>query len=106
MENRGVFTKILAVVGTELVWFLILATFLSAADPLIAEHIFPFNRLMPAELFPVALPGGCLLLWAALRARLRRGLVGWSLGIGAHAVHFSGANRPAPDVDLETPFTA
>jgi hypothetical protein len=38
-----------------------------------------FDFLMPAELFPVALFGGGLLLWAALRARLRRGLIGWCL---------------------------
>ena len=42
--------------------------------------MFRFDYLMPAELFPVALAGGCLLLWAALRARARRGLIGGSLG--------------------------
>jgi hypothetical protein len=38
---------------------------------------------MPAELFPVALVGGALLLWAARGARSRRGLIGWSLGLAA-----------------------
>jgi hypothetical protein len=36
---------------------------------------------VPAELFPAALAGGGLLLWAALRARSRRRLIGWGLGI-------------------------
>jgi hypothetical protein len=36
---------------------------------------------MPAELFPVVLVGGGLLIWAALRVRERRRLIGWSLGI-------------------------
>jgi peptidoglycan/LPS O-acetylase OafA/YrhL len=45
---------------------------------LISTHGFDyttcFDYLMPAELFPLALAGGCLLIWAALRARSRRGL--------------------------------
>ena len=36
---------------------------------------------MPAELLVLALPGGGLLLWAALRARSRRALTAWGLGI-------------------------
>ncbi len=36
---------------------------------------------MPAELFPIAMLGGGMLLWAALRARSRRGLIGWGLVI-------------------------
>jgi hypothetical protein len=38
-----------------------------------------FDYLMPAELFPVALLGGGILLWAAIRARSHRGLIAWSL---------------------------
>ena len=34
---------------------------------------------MPAELFPVVLVGGGLLVWAAIRAGLRRGIIGWGL---------------------------
>jgi len=45
----------------------------------IRARMFRFDYLMPAELFPAALAGGCLLLWAALRARSRRGLIGGSL---------------------------
>jgi hypothetical protein len=81
MENKGVFTKILAIVGTVLVWFPVLAPVLASVAAIIEGHMFQFDYLLPAELFPVALLGGCLLLWAALRARSRRGLVGWSLGI-------------------------
>ena len=43
--------------------------------------MFRFDYLMPAELFPAALVGGGLLMWAALRARSRRGIIGWGLGI-------------------------
>ena len=46
----------------------------------LTEGMFRFDYLMPAELFPVALSGGGLLLWAALRARTRRKLIPWGLG--------------------------
>jgi membrane protease YdiL (CAAX protease family) len=81
MENKGVFTKILAVAGTVLVWIPILAPVLFSLSRLLADRRFRFDYLIPAELFPVALFGGVLLLWAALRARRRRKLIGWGLGV-------------------------
>ena len=81
MDNKSVLTKILAIVGTVLVWFPILTPVLLSVAAVIAEGMFRFDYLMPAELFPVALVGGCLLLWAALRARSGCRLVGWCLGI-------------------------
>ena len=81
MEKKGVLTKILAIVGTALVWFPILAPVLFSVAVIIKGRMFRFDYLMPAELFPVALVGGCLLLWAALRARSRLSLIGWSLGV-------------------------
>jgi hypothetical protein len=83
MEKKGVFTNILAIVGTVLVWFPILAPVLLSVALIITEHIFRFDYLMPAELFLATLVGGGLLIWAALRARSRRGLIGWGLGIAA-----------------------
>jgi len=80
MEKKGVFTKILAIAGTVLVWFPILAPILLSAGSILADRRFRFDYLMPAELFPSALAGGALLLWAALRARTQRKLLGWSLG--------------------------
>jgi hypothetical protein len=83
MGKKGVLTKILAIAGTALVWLPILAPILLSLAVIITRGIFRFDYLMPAELFPVALVGGGLLTWAALRARSRRGLIGWSLGIAA-----------------------
>jgi hypothetical protein len=80
MGKKDIFTKALAVAGTVLVWFPILAPVLFTAGLLIRARIFRFDYLMPAELFPLALFGGVLLVWAALRARARRGLIGGSLG--------------------------
>ena len=79
MAKKGSLTKILAVVGAVLVWIPVLAPILFAAASLIQAGVFRIDYLMPAEIFPVALAGGCLLLWAALRARARRGLIGGSL---------------------------
>jgi len=45
----------------------------------IQVRMLQIDYLMPAELFPVALLGGVILLWAAIRARSHRGLIGWSL---------------------------
>ena len=75
-ENRGVFTKILAITGTILVWIPVLAPVLFSGILLIQAGVFRFDYLMPAELFLIALPGGILLIWAALRARERRALIG------------------------------
>jgi hypothetical protein len=83
MEKKGPLTKSLAVVGTALAWFPILATALTAVPRLFGRRVFRIDYLMPAELFPFALVGGGLLVWAALRARARRGLIAWGLAIAA-----------------------
>lgn len=49
------------------------------------------DYLMPAELFPAALLGGALLLWAAQRARLPRGALAWSMGLAIAALIVSQA---------------
>ncbi len=79
MSKKDIFTKTLATAGTVLAWLPILAPVLFSAALLIRARIFRFDYLMPAEIFPVALVGGGLLLWAAFRARARRGLIGGSL---------------------------
>jgi len=80
-EKRGVFTKVLAIAGTILIWIPLLAPVLFSGIVLLRSGRFRFDYLMPAELFPFALVGGGLLIWAALRARARWGLIGWGLGI-------------------------
>jgi hypothetical protein len=79
MKKKNILTKVLAIVGTALAWFPILAPIALVVPGFLAERRFLFDYLMPAELFPVALVGGGLLMWAALRARSRRGLIGWGL---------------------------
>jgi hypothetical protein len=79
MENRGVLTKVLAVAGTVLVWIPILFTIITAVIGTIYARRVRFDFLMPAELFPIALVGALLLLWAVQRARSQRKLIGWGL---------------------------
>jgi hypothetical protein len=104
-ENPNLVTKIMALVGTVLVWFPILAPFLLSVTALLQGRVFRFDYLMPAELFPMTLVGGGALLWAALRAHSHRKLIGWSLGlalvllVGGQALAVvsglaSGATRP------------
>ena len=83
MKTKGTFTKILAIMGTVLIWFPLLAPVLLSLILSISRGRFRIDYLMPAELFPFALAGGLLLLWAAIRARSQRGLIGWGLGIAA-----------------------
>jgi MFS family permease len=80
MENRNILTKILAVLGTLLVWLPIAAPVFFSAGFLLRAGFYRIDYLMPAELFPLVLAGGLLLLWAALRVRRWRALIGWSLG--------------------------
>ncbi|MBI5963440.1 MAG: hypothetical protein HY863_08205 [Chloroflexi bacterium] len=79
MEKKNVFTKILAVIGTILIWLPVLAPIILAVGSLILAGMFRLDYLMPAELFPVALLGGLLLFWASLRAHSHRKLIGWGL---------------------------
>jgi hypothetical protein len=80
MGNKGVFTKMLAIVGAILVWFPILAPVLLLMAGLIGEGVFRFDYLIPAELFPFALLGGLMMLWASLRAKVHLKLIAWGLG--------------------------
>jgi len=81
MLKKDVFTTILAMAGTALVWLPVLAPVLFSVASVSQERAFRFDYLMPAELFPVVLVGGCLLIWSTLRARLRRRLIGWGFAI-------------------------
>ena len=79
MEKKDGLTKILAIFGTVLIWFPVLAPFLAGMGLFIRNGMFRFDYLMPAELFPSALLGGVILLWAAVRAHSRQKLIGWGL---------------------------
>jgi len=81
MGKRDIFTKILAIAGTVLVWVPILAPILFSIALFARARMFRFDYLIPAELFPAVLIGGGLLLWAAFRARSQKKMIGWGLGV-------------------------
>ncbi len=83
MEKRDILTRFLAIAGTILAWLPLLAPVVFSLIALFAGRVFRFDYLMPAELFPAALAGSVLLLWAALRARAHVRLIAWGLGLAA-----------------------
>jgi hypothetical protein len=79
MEKKNGFTKILAITGTVLVWFPIVAAMILSIAHLIRSGQFLFDFLIPAEIFFVILIGGALLIWAAIQAKAYRAWIIWSL---------------------------
>ncbi len=79
MGSKSAFIKVLAITGTILVWFPILAMILFTAVRFIQSQYFLMDYLIPGEIFPVVLVGGLLLLWATIRARVWLKLVIWGL---------------------------
>ena len=58
--------------GTVVIWIPILAPLFLGIIYFFQSFIFLFDYLMPAELFPIAIVGAVMLLWAAFRARTKR----------------------------------
>ena len=86
MEKKDTLSKILAIIGTVLIWIPILAPVVFGLVSLGMDGIYRFDYLMPAELGIVVFVGGALLLWAALRAKSRRGIIAWGIGIVAGSI--------------------
>jgi hypothetical protein len=86
MPKRDALTKGLAIAGTVLIWIPLLLPILFGLARYTRAGIFRVDYLMPAELFPIVAIGGCLILWAALRARSRQRLIGWGIGIAVAAL--------------------
>ena len=86
MNRQNEITKVLAISGFVLVWFTVLAPVVLAIISLASGGGFRFDYLMPAELFIVALVGGLLLLWAALRIRLEVKWIHWAFGIAVFSL--------------------
>lgn len=80
-KNRNIITGILAAGGSTLVLLPILAPVFFSLVKLTQGGPFMLDYLMPAELFPVAILGGVMLIWAAARARSKRVIIGWSSAI-------------------------
>ena len=85
MKKQSVFTRVLIIVGSILVWVLALLQIVFSFRPLPGGGKFHLDYLLPAVLALFCLLGGVLLIWAAIRAKTGRKLVIWSF---AAAVFF------------------
>ena len=79
--KKNTLTKILSIIGTLLVALPLLVPLIFSVIFFGRSGQFHFDYLMPAELFPLVLVGGGLLLWAAIRAHSQVKLIGWSFGL-------------------------
>jgi hypothetical protein len=77
--NEDLSTKGLAITGTILIWLPIVLPLLFSGFFLVERGLFRFDYLMPAEFFFFALAGGILLIWAAVRAKSKQLMIGWSI---------------------------
>ncbi len=82
MATKGDLNKFLAVLGTVLLVFTVLAPIVLAFSALFSRGRFLFDYLFPAEVLPFVLIGSALLIAAAVRARRYRRLMIWSTVIG------------------------
>jgi hypothetical protein len=89
MKHKDTLAKILALIGTILVWFPILAMVVTSSLFTIRSEMFRMDYLIPAEIAPVPLVGSLLLWWAAFRANYKKGSIGW--GMLAAAVFLVGS---------------
>jgi hypothetical protein len=76
MDKKGLITRTLVTIGTVLIWFPMVLPVIFSGSRLLRAHIFRFDYLLPAEIFPVVLVGAALLLWGARRAHLRTAFIG------------------------------
>lgn len=80
MQKRQGFTKGLATVGTVLLWLpVILVVVLTVGGVPKEVGWLPFFAVGAMDMFPVVVLGGGLVLWAAIRVRSHRRVLGWSL---------------------------
>jgi hypothetical protein len=86
VEKKDVLSKILAIAGTVLVWFPILAPFVLGFVSLGMDGIYRFDFLMPAELGILVFAGGVLLIWGAFRTRVRQRIIAWGLGLAVGSI--------------------
>jgi len=82
MDKKDRLSLWIAVFGTFFLLAPIVLVVAFSVIHLIQTGRFNIDFLLPAELFPLVLVGSALLIWGAIRARSRRGLIIVSFAIG------------------------
>ena len=80
MEKQNKLTKILAIIGCIFLWLPLAAPVIFALSYFRGSGKFMLDFLMPFEIFPLVLLGSGLLIWAAIRSKLRIKHIGWAFG--------------------------
>jgi hypothetical protein len=93
VQKKDPLARLLALIGTVLVWLPIAVMVISSILGLIRSGMFNMDYLLPAEVAPVPLFGSLLLWWAALRVHFKRSAIGW--GMMAAAVFLVGSQFAA-----------
>jgi hypothetical protein len=83
MLDKTPFTKALAMTGMVFIWLPIAIPVLFTLIAFFWRFELAYDFLMPAELFPVAIIGAALLLWASFRARSKRKWIGIGIAVAA-----------------------
>jgi len=86
VQKKDALSKTFATLGTALVWFPLLAPVVLGFISLGIDGIYRFDYLMPMELGIAAFAGGVALIWVAVRARVRRRVIAWGLGLAAGSI--------------------
>ena len=97
MEKKTALTKFLAIAGSILVWFPLLAPILLSIILFIQRQIWRIDYLMPAELFFSFLLGSGLLLWSTLRAHSHVRIVAWGLSLAVTMPSLQPAGSASPE---------
>lgn len=84
--NKKIVLRILAYLGTGLVWIPIAAPFFFTFLRLMQGGSLLFDFLMLAEFFPLVMIGGFLLLIAAWLSKTRQPHITWGLGIAVFSL--------------------
>ena len=108
MKPKDTPGRILAEIGTILVWLPVAASLISTILLLIQSGVFQIDYLLPVETAPCALVGSLLIWWAALRAKFNQKAVG--VGMAGVTVFLVGTpiiaivNSPASSGSLFSPL--
>jgi hypothetical protein len=114
MEKQTTLTKRLAIIGCIFLWLPLMAPVIFALRYFRGSGKFMLDFLMPFEIFPLVLLGSGLLIWAAIRSKLRVRHIGWAfsaavllMALGLVIAQVSGlaSGRTAPDGTWDTIVT-
>ena len=77
MEKQMILTKRLAIIGCIFLWLPLVAPVIFALRYFRGSGKFMLDYLLPFEIFPLVLLGSGLLIWAAIRSKLRLKHISW-----------------------------